>query len=68
MPTYLSSIQSSGLQHLGNYFGAIQQHIENPLSRGIIAGEYAEGDTVQVDADKDGLVFSKTAVPQYEAA
>ena len=47
---------------------AIQQHIENPLSRGIIAGEYAEGDTVQVDAGDDGLVFSKTAVVRDEAA
>jgi len=27
MKTYLSGIQSSGLQHLGNYFGAIEQHI-----------------------------------------
>ncbi|HJO26127.1 MAG TPA: tryptophan--tRNA ligase [Planctomycetota bacterium] len=28
MTTYLSGIQPSGLQHLGNYFGAIRQHIE----------------------------------------
>lgn len=27
MKTYLSGIQSSGLQHLGNYFGAIEKHI-----------------------------------------
>jgi len=27
MKTYLSGIQPSGLQHLGNYFGAIEQHI-----------------------------------------
>ncbi len=27
MKTYLSGIQPSGLLHLGNYFGAIQQHI-----------------------------------------
>ncbi len=27
MPTYLSGIQPSGLPHLGNYFGAIEQHI-----------------------------------------
>ena len=36
MTTYLSGIQSSGLPHLGNYFGAIRQHIE--LSR--LAGEH----------------------------
>ena len=29
--TYLSGVQPSGLQHLGNYFGAIRQHIELPL-------------------------------------
>ena len=47
---------------------AIQQHIENLLSRGIISGEYTEGDTVQVDASDDGLTFSKTAASQDEAA
>lgn len=29
--TYLSGVQSSGLPHLGNFFGAIRQHIELPL-------------------------------------
>ncbi len=29
--TFLSGVQPSGLQHLGNYFGAIRQHIELPL-------------------------------------
>ncbi|MYE53886.1 MAG: AAA domain-containing protein [Chloroflexi bacterium] len=47
---------------------AIQQHIENPLSRGIIAGDYTDGDTVQVDADSDGLTFSKTDTFVDEAA
>ena len=46
---------------------AIQQHIENPLSRGIISGDYSEGDVVEVDAGDEGLVFSK-AVAQKEAA
>jgi len=27
MKTFLSGIQPSGLQHIGNYFGAIQQHV-----------------------------------------
>jgi tryptophanyl-tRNA synthetase len=27
LPTYLSGIQPTGLPHLGNYFGAIQQHV-----------------------------------------
>ena len=47
---------------------AIQQHIENPLSRGIISAEYTEGDTVQVNAAAAGLTFSKTAALQDEAA
>lgn len=28
MTTFLSGIQPTGLQHLGNYFGAIRQHVE----------------------------------------
>src|SRR5690606_35525989 len=28
MTTYLSGVQPSGLQHLGNYFGAMRRHIE----------------------------------------
>jgi len=28
MTTFLSGIQPSGAPHLGNYFGAIRQHIE----------------------------------------
>jgi tryptophanyl-tRNA synthetase len=34
MATYLSGIQPSGLPHLGNYFGAIAQHIELPRRGG----------------------------------
>lgn len=34
MTTYLSGIQPSGLPHLGNYFGAIAQHIELPRRGG----------------------------------
>jgi tryptophanyl-tRNA synthetase len=31
-PRYLSGIQASGILHLGNYFGAIKQHIENQFA------------------------------------
>jgi tryptophanyl-tRNA synthetase len=34
MATYLSGIQPSGLPHLGNYFGAIEQHIRLPALGG----------------------------------
>ncbi len=40
---------------------AIQQELENPLARRILAGEFGPGDTVavEVDAGKEGLVFRK---------
>ncbi|MXY45473.1 MAG: AAA domain-containing protein, partial [Chloroflexi bacterium] len=47
---------------------AIQQHIENPLSKSIISGEYIADDVVYVDAGDDGLIFSKTEIVQDEAA
>ena len=47
---------------------AIQQHIENTLSRGIIVGEYIAGDAVRVDAGEDGLALSKAAALRDEAA
>ena len=39
---------------------AIQQELENPLARRILAGEFGPGDTVTVDAGKEGLVFGKS--------
>ena len=47
---------------------AIQQNIENPLSKSIISGEYTAGDVVHVDAAEDGLVFSRAGVARDEAA
>jgi ATP-dependent Clp protease ATP-binding subunit ClpB len=38
---------------------AIQQQIENPLSKEILGGKYAAGDTIVVDARGKGIVFSK---------
>ena len=39
---------------------AIERHIDNPLARGIIAGEFGEGDQVRIDASDDsGLTFTK---------
>ena len=37
----------------------IQQEIENPLAKHILADEYAAGDTVTVDAERDGFAFRK---------
>ena len=42
---------------------AVQRHIENPLSRRILAGEFATGDHVVVDADESGLTFGTAPSP-----
>ena len=39
---------------------AIERHIDNPLARGIIAGEFGEGDQIRIDAADDNLTFTKT--------
>ncbi|MBP6797677.1 MAG: AAA family ATPase, partial [Luteimonas sp.] len=38
---------------------AIQQQLENPLAQRILAGEFASGDTVKVDAEAGHLAFRK---------
>jgi ATP-dependent Clp protease ATP-binding subunit ClpC len=38
---------------------AIQRYVENPISKGILDGEYVEGNTIQVDAKAEGLTFAK---------
>lgn len=38
---------------------AIQNYIENPLAKEILAGKYFEGDTVKIVKGKDSLVFEK---------
>jgi ATP-dependent Clp protease ATP-binding subunit ClpB len=40
---------------------AIQRELQDPLALKILAGEFREGDVIQVDRGKDGLVFT-TAV------
>ncbi len=37
----------------------IQKDIENPLSLEILKGEFADGDTIEIDSDGDGLTFKK---------
>ncbi|QQS54418.1 MAG: ATP-dependent chaperone ClpB [Candidatus Competibacteraceae bacterium] len=41
---------------------AIQQELENPLARRILAGEFGPDDTVAVDAGQEGLTFGKGGV------
>ena len=38
---------------------AIQQQVENPLSKALLAGEFAAQDTVRVEAAGDALAFAK---------
>ncbi|MBI2408018.1 MAG: ATP-dependent chaperone ClpB [Gemmatimonadetes bacterium] len=38
---------------------AIQRLLQNPLALALLQGEYAEGDTVRVDASGDALTFAK---------
>jgi len=39
----------------------IQQEIENPLARRILSGEFAEGDTIRIDAAGEVFTFAKEA-------
>jgi len=47
---------------------AIQRLLENPLALHLLEGEFAEGDTVRVDAGDDGLVFGKARAAEPAAA
>ena len=38
---------------------AIQRRVLDPLALRVLEGDFLEGDTVVVDAGKDGLVFDK---------
>jgi len=38
---------------------AIQQQLENPLAQEILAGVFAAGDVIHVNAANDGLTFSR---------
>ncbi|MGH8363793.1 MAG: hypothetical protein ACRESQ_10635, partial [Gammaproteobacteria bacterium] len=47
---------------------AIQVYLENPLAQKILAGEFAAGDLVKVDARDIGLEFSKAKPRNAKAA
>jgi ATP-dependent Clp protease ATP-binding subunit ClpB len=42
----------------------IQQMIENPLAKRIVAGEYGPGDAIEVDASGEMYTFAKTGVAE----
>jgi ATP-dependent Clp protease ATP-binding subunit ClpB len=43
---------------------ALQRLVENPLALRLLEGEFAEGDTVRVDAQDDELVFEQAATAE----
>ncbi|HSB37818.1 MAG TPA: ATP-dependent chaperone ClpB [Gaiellaceae bacterium] len=47
---------------------AIQRLLENPLALRLLEGEFADGDTVRVDAGDGGLVFEKAGAAEPAAA
>jgi ATP-dependent Clp protease ATP-binding subunit ClpB len=38
----------------------IQQRLENPLAAELLAGKFAEGDTIKIDANAHRFTFKKT--------
>jgi ATP-dependent Clp protease ATP-binding subunit ClpB len=42
---------------------AIQRLVENPLALRLLEGDFAEGDTIRVDAQNGDLVFAKAGEP-----
>ena len=46
----------------------VQRYVENPLSRSLLAGEFSEGDHVDVDAGDEGLTFAKSGSPVVAVA
>jgi ATP-dependent Clp protease ATP-binding subunit ClpC len=41
----------------------IQRMVENPISSGILRGEFKDGDTIVMDVDKDGKLIPRLLVP-----
>ncbi len=42
---------------------ALQRLVENPLAQRLLAGEFAEGDTIRADAQNGELVFEPAGTP-----
>ncbi|MFN2311200.1 MAG: ATP-dependent chaperone ClpB [Spirochaetia bacterium] len=38
---------------------AVQHHLQNPLAKSLLAGEFSEGAVIRVERGPDGLLFSK---------
>jgi len=42
----------------------LQQRIENPLAKRIVAGAFASGDSIEVDASGEAFTFEKKATAE----
>ena len=47
---------------------ALQRLVENPLAQRLLEGEFAEGDTIRVDAESGELVFARAPAAEPAAA
>jgi ATP-dependent Clp protease ATP-binding subunit ClpB len=47
---------------------ALQRLVENPLAQRLLEGEFAEGDTIRVDAENGELVFARAEAPAHVTA
>jgi ATP-dependent Clp protease ATP-binding subunit ClpB len=47
---------------------AIQRLVENPLALRLLEGDFADGDTVRLEADGDELVFARVEAAAPAAA
>jgi ATP-dependent Clp protease ATP-binding subunit ClpB len=47
---------------------AIQRLVENPLALRLLEGDFADGDTIRVDADEGEIRFAKAEAPAAAAA
>ena len=42
---------------------AIQRHLENPLSKRILSGDFGPGSKIVVDVENDRLTFAESGIP-----
>ncbi|HEX7524675.1 MAG TPA: hypothetical protein VF327_00135, partial [Gaiellaceae bacterium] len=47
---------------------AIQRLVENPLALRLLEGEFADGDTIRIEAQDGEIVFEKASAPVAAAA
>ena len=41
---------------------AIQRELETKMAKGILRGDFADGDEITIDADESGIVIERTGV------